>query len=68
LISAVRFVLPEFEEKVAKNIAKDIFDPNKTAQVITALRRASVAEENILELYMISATGSGSLGATRFGE
>lgn len=68
VLGAVRHILPGANKRVLNNIARDMFDPAKTKQVITALRRANVAEEDILELFAIGATGAGSFGAIQFGE
>ena len=47
-------------DAVIENIARDLFDPSKTQKVITALRRAEVGEEAILDLYTKVALGSGA--------
>ncbi len=56
----LRRLIPGPAPRVVENIARDLFDPSKTQQVITALRRAEVSEEAILDLYTKVAVGSGA--------
>lgn len=59
-IKILRRLLPGGNPEVVDNIARDLFDPAKTQQVITALRRSEVDEVAILDLYTKVALSSGA--------
>lgn len=62
----VSLVTPKINKRVAENIARDVFDPEKTGQVLSALRRAQVPEEEILDLFATAVASPGVLeGAAR---
>lgn len=57
---ALNRLTPKLPDRVVENLAKDAFDPDKVPQVIQALRRAEVGEEEILDLFA-SSVGSALL-------
>ncbi len=57
---ALARITPGISEKVAKSIARDAFDPKKTEKVLSALRRAELSEQEILDLFASAATASGA--------
>lgn len=58
----VNRLTPKTSKRVAENIARDVFDPNKTEEIISVLRRAKFDEADILDLFA-SAFAAGSLAA-----
>lgn len=42
---------PKLSKRVVNNIARDVFDPDKTEEVIAALRRAELGDAEILDLF-----------------
>lgn len=61
----IRRLLPGgVSDRVVENMARDIFDPSKTGQVITALRRAKVSDDDILELLITASTVGGQATAS----
>lgn len=47
----LRRLTPRLSDKVSQNLARDLFNPNRTTNVLAALRRAEVPEEEILDLF-----------------
>lgn len=47
-------------ERVAANIARDMFDPTKTKAIIAVLKKAGLPDEQIFNLYAITALFAGS--------
>lgn len=63
LARGLRRLLPGgMSDKAVENIARDLFDPAKTQQVIDVLRRAKVADEDIIDL-LLTSTASASVAA-----
>ncbi len=58
---------PKVSKKVVDNIARDVFDPAKTEQVIAALRRAELGDAEILDLFA-TAVASGQQAADIVGQ
>tara|TARA_R110000772_G_scaffold2839_1_gene10310 strand:+ start:22733 stop:24850 length:2118 start_codon:yes stop_codon:yes gene_type:complete len=50
----------EVSEKVAKQIAEDVFNPKKTQQVIAAMRRGGASDDAIADLYVGAAVAAGA--------
>lgn len=55
------------DNRVIENMAKDAFDPKKTKQLVTMLRKSDLSEDKILDLFAVSSAG-GSLAASAVGE
>lgn len=58
---------PKISKRVVNNIARDVFDPDKTEEVIAALRRAELGDAEILDLFT-TAFVSGQQAAENVGQ
>lgn len=63
IVSIISRFAPKISPAVAKNLARDMFDPSKTKQVIAAMRKARVGEEDIIDMFMTAAATAGGSAA-----
>ena len=63
IVRLISRILPGGNPKIIENMARDLFDPAKTQQVIDAMRRAGINDQAILDLYAKVAVSSGAAAA-----
>lgn len=63
IVRLISRILPGGNPKIIENMARDLFDPSKTKQVLAAMRRAEISDEAILDLYAKVAVSSGAAAA-----